>query len=97
MAQRLYLLERLKVDGIKTARTRTFPGADVGSDHDMVMLTFQTHLKNSRKPTQPRIRFDLEKLNDPTVMSAFQAVVGDRFTPLSALVKVLIWTPWSPT
>ena len=43
--------------GIKTARTRTFPGADVGNDHDMVMMTFQTRLKNSRKPTQPRIRF----------------------------------------
>ena len=52
----------------------------------MVMMTFQTRLKNSRKPTQPRIRFDLEKLNDPTVMSAFQATVGDRFTPLATLV-----------
>ena len=31
--------------GIKTVRTRTFPGADVGSDHDMVMMTFQTRLK----------------------------------------------------
>ena len=47
---------------IKTARTRTFPGADVGSGHGMVM-TFQTYFKNSRKPTQPRIRFGLEKLN----------------------------------
>ena len=65
--------------GIKTARTRTFPGADVGSDHDMVMMTFQTRLKNSRKPTQPRVRFDLEKLNDPIVMSAFQATIGGSF------------------
>ena len=61
--------------GIKTARIRTFPGADVGSDHDMVMTTFQTRLKNSRKSTQPRIGFDLEKLNNPTVMSAFQATM----------------------
>ena len=30
--------------GIKIARTRTFPGADVGSDYDMVMMTFQTRL-----------------------------------------------------
>ena len=52
----------------------------------MVMMTFQTRLKNSRKPTQPRIRFDLEKLNDPTVMSAFQATVGGRFAPLARLV-----------
>ena len=48
--------------GIKTARTRTFPGADVGSDHDMVMMTFQTRIKISRKSAQHRIRFDLEKL-----------------------------------
>ena len=34
--------------GIKTARTRTFPGADVGSGYDMVMMTFQTRLKYSR-------------------------------------------------
>ena len=72
--------------GIKTARTRTFPGADDGSDHDMVMMTIQTRLKNSRKPTQPRIRFDLEKLNDPTVMSAFQATIGGRIAPLATLV-----------
>ena len=70
--------------GIKTTRTRTFPGADVGSDHDMVMITFQTCLKNSTKTTQPRIRFDLEKLNDLTVMNAFQA--GGRFAPLATLV-----------
>ena len=72
--------------GIKTARTRTFPGTYVGSDHDMVMMTFQTRLKNSRKPTQPRIGFDLEKLNDPTVMIAFQAAIGGRFAPLATLV-----------
>ena len=52
----------------------------------MVMVTFQTHLKNSRKPTQPRIRLDLEKLNDPTVMSSFQATIGGRFAPLATLV-----------
>ena len=71
--------------GIKTARTRTFPGADVVFDHDMVMMIFQTRLKNSREPTQPIIRFDLEKLNDPTVTSAFQATKG-RFVPLTMLV-----------
>ena len=52
----------------------------------MVMMTFQTHLKNSKKPTQPRTRFDLEKLNDATVMSAFQATIGGRFAPLATLV-----------
>ena len=52
----------------------------------MLMMTFQTRLKNPRKPTQSRIRFDLKKLNDPTVMSAFQATIGGRFAPLATLV-----------
>ena len=72
--------------GIKIARIRTFPGEDVGSDQDMAMITFQTRLKKSRKPTQPRIRFVLEKLNDPTVRSAFQATIDGRFAPLATLV-----------
>ena len=71
--------------GIKNAKTRTLPFVDVGSDSDMVM-TFQIRLNNSRKPTQPRIRFDLEKLNDPAVMSAFRATIGGRFAPLATLV-----------
>ena len=86
-SQIYYILvkKRFRSD-IKTARTRTFPCAAVGSDHGMVMMTFQTHLKNSRKPTQPRIRFDLEKLNDQTVMSAFQATIGVRSGPLATPV-----------
>ena len=51
----------------------------------MVMMTFQTRLKKSRKPTQPRIRFDLEKLNNPAAMSASQATIGGRFAPLATL------------
>ena len=82
-----YILVKIQFrSGIKTARTRTFPGADVGNDHDMVIMTFQTRFKNSMKPTQPRIRFDLEKLNDRTVMSAFQATIGGRIAPLATLV-----------
>ena len=52
----------------------------------MVMMTFQTRLKNSKKPSQPRIRFDLEKLNDPKLMSAFRATIGGRCAPLATLV-----------
>ena len=49
-------------------------------------MTFQTRVKNSRKLTQPRIRFDLEKLNHPTEMSAFQATIGGRSASLATLV-----------
>ena len=69
---------------IATARTR----ADVDCDHHMVMMTFQTRVfkNNSRKATQPEIRFDLEKLNDQTVLSTFQATIGGRFAPIATLV-----------
>ena len=80
------LVKKRYHSGIKTARTRTFPGADVGSDHDMVKLTFQISLKKSRKPTSPKIMFDLENLNDPTMMSPFQASIGGRFAPLATMV-----------
>ena len=74
---------------IKVARTaRTFPGADVGSDHDTVKMTFQTRFKKTRKASQPRIRFYLEKLNDPIVRSAFHATISGRFVPLATLIDV---------
>ena len=66
-------------------RTRSFPGADIGSDHDLVMMTFRVRLKNARKPNQPRLRFDLEKLRDPDVACTFQATIGGEFAPLIGL------------
>ena len=52
----------------------------------MAMMTSQTRFKKSGKPTQPRIRFDLEKLNDPTVRIVFQATIAGRFAPPVTLV-----------
>ena len=38
------------------------------------MMTYQVHLKNVRKPNQPKLsRFDVEKLRDPDVACTFQA------------------------
>ena len=70
---------------INIHRTRSFPGADIGSDHDLVMMTFRVRLKKARKPTQPRLKFDLEKLRDPEVACTFQATIGGKFAPLIGL------------
>ena len=70
--------------GVNIHRTRSFPGADIGSDHDLVMI-FQVRLKKTRKPNQPRLRFDLEKLRDPYVACTFQATIGGKFAPLIGL------------
>ena len=49
------------------------------------MMTFQVSLKKTRKPNQPRLRFDLEKLRDPDVACTFQATIGGKFAPLIGL------------
>ena len=72
---------------INKAKTRTYPGADIGSDHDLVLLVMKVKLKKKQKPTNPRIKFDLEKLDDPEVAEIFQARIGGRFAALNLLDK----------
>jgi exonuclease III len=70
---------------INKANTRTFPGADIGSDHDLVLTNIKLKLKNRRTAKNPRIRFDLEKLNDPEIAEVFQAQIGGKFAALTTL------------
>ena len=45
-----YVLMRKRFrSGVNIARTRSFPGADIGNDHDLLMLTFRLHLKKKKK------------------------------------------------
>ena len=67
------------------ARTRSFPGADIGSDHDLLMMTFHLCLKRISKPKHTRHKFDLEKPNDPNVFETFQAIIGGKFAPLTIM------------
>ena len=61
-------------------RTRSFPGADIGSGHDLVMMTFRVRLKKARKPNHPRLRLDLEMLRAPDVACIFQTMIGGKYT-----------------
>ena len=42
-------------------------------------------MKKTRKPTRPKLRFDLEKLQDLDTACAFQAASSRKFTPLIGL------------
>ena len=70
---------------INKARTRTYPGADIGSDHDLVLMVMKLKLKKKYKAANPRIRFDVDKLKDPEVNTIFQAQLGGRFAVLNLL------------
>ena len=64
---------------------KSFPGADIGTDHNLLMMTFRLRLKTISKPKHTRLKFDLEKLKDPNVLESFQAMTGGRFAPLTII------------
>ena len=70
---------------VNKPKTRTFPGADIGSDHDLVMTTLKLKLKVKRRPQNPSIHLDLETLNDPEIAEVFKAKVGGKFAALNIL------------
>ena len=45
-------------------------------------MTFRVRLKKTKKPTQSRLRFDLDRLRNPDVAGTFQATIGKKFAPL---------------
>ena len=69
--------------GVNIARTWSFPGADIGSEHDLEMITFHLRLKRVRKPKRTRLKFDLEKLKDPNVLKTFQDMIGGKLLLLT--------------
>lgn len=73
---------------INKAQTRTFPGADVGSDHDMVLMTLRLKLRIQKQQSTPRIRFNLDKLKDPQVAGIFEASIGGKFATLNLLQDI---------
>jgi len=77
------MVKRRFQSSVNIARTRSFPGADIGSDHELLMTTLRLHLKKTKKWGPTRIKFDLEKLRDPKVVEAFQAMIGGKFAPLT--------------
>ena len=53
---------------VNIAKTSSFPGADIGSDHELVMATFRLRLQRTKRQGNIRIKFSLEKLKDPNIV-----------------------------
>ena len=68
------------------AQTRSFPGADIGSGHELVMMTFRLRLQRIKYQGSIGIRFSLEKLKSPTLQKCFESrTIGGNFAPLLTL------------
>ena len=70
---------------INKARTRTFTGPDIGSDHDLVMMTLKIKLAKHKDKDTNRVHFDLEKLKYPFIKREFQHELSNRLTLLLLL------------
>ena len=70
---------------VNIPKTRRFPGADIGSDHEHEMMTFRLRLQRMKKQANIRTKFSLEKLDGPTVAENFRATIGGKFAPLLVL------------
>ena len=79
------LVPRRFKSSINKAQTRSFPGADIGSDHNLVLTRLKLKLKTNQSNKTPRIRFNLDKLNDPEIAEIFQAQVGGKFAALATI------------
>ena len=66
-------------------KDRRFPGADIGRDHELVMMTFRVHLRRMKNQGNVRIQFSLEKLKEPNIAEIFQAMVGESLLRSSFL------------
>ena len=65
------MVKRRFQSSVDIAKTRSFPGADIGSDHELVMMTFKLRLQRVKNQGSIRIRFSLEKLKDPNIAEFF--------------------------
>ena len=79
------MVKRCFQSSVNIAKTRNFPGADIGSDHELEMMTFRLCLQRVKNQGSIRIRFSLENFKDPNIEEIFQAMVGGKFAPLLTL------------
>ena len=70
---------------LNEANTRYFPGAHIGSDHDLVPTTIQSNLQTKCFTKSPHIRFDPEKLKTPKIAVVFPAEIGGKFAAVCIL------------
>ena len=48
-------------------------------------MTFHLHLKRISKRKHTRLKFDFEKLKDPSALETFQATIGGKFASLTIM------------
>ena len=50
-----------------------------------MILNFRVRLKKIKKPQTTRLKFNLDRLKDPTILKSFQAIISGKFAALLTL------------
>ena len=66
---------------------RAMRGADVGSDHHLLMAKVRLRIAKVRKGDSGRVRFEVSKLKDLEVRNAFKLALHNRFEGLQQLME----------
>ena len=66
---------------------RVMRGADVSSDHHLLMTTVKLHLKRFTAANSTRTKYNVGLLRDKDTQAAFQISLSNRFQPLQALIE----------
>ncbi|KAJ8396775.1 hypothetical protein AAFF_G00013740 [Aldrovandia affinis] len=76
------LIKKRFQSSVNIGRTRSFPKADIGSDHDLVLMSFRLRLKKIKSSKYTRMKLNLDKLQDPEVAELFKTTLGGKITTL---------------
>ena len=79
------LASRRFKSSINRGKSRAFPGIDINSDYDLVMMTMKLKLKQNLPSHDSRLKLTLEKLKDPEVVDLFETTIGGKFAALNLL------------
>ncbi|XP_073831724.1 uncharacterized protein [Musca autumnalis] len=71
-------------------KTSTYPGADVPSDHVLLMTKLQTKLRTNMKK-KIRKRINVEKLDEPSIKTEIKALIGQEFSKIEGMDSESIW------
>jgi len=82
------LIQRKFKSSVVASKTRSYPGADVGSDHNLAMMNLKIKLRRIRKQKSQRVNYNLDELQDPEIRSEFSAKIGGKSAPLLLLDDV---------
>ena len=75
---------------IVTSSTRTYPGTDINSDHDLVLCNLKLKLCIKKRVISNRIRFDLDKLENAPIYNDYKVKLTLIFHERKLLKMILL-------